>query len=550
MAGATHTRYEHSLGCYALAQQTLQSLSRWYPTLDEQAALAFQLASLLHAIGHYAFAHCLEEIGPPLLSHEQVGRKVIEHSEIATFLESEYHLSPGRIADLVDPPKSRALPADEAWLASLLSGALDSDKLEYVSRDARACQVPYGYIEVSQLLVCLRVVQDVNGQPLVALDSKGTGALAALLHARQARSLTVSGHPQNRACQAMLRRAVQDALVQGTITAEQVTALEDEALLRVLADDDQPVCTQVLAQALARQHIYGEVLEISPAAHGFPALVALLEDTWPRRWVEQHLAGALRGLLERDIHDDEVLLDLPPHKSWEMDGWIWYDSPPIGCEELVPWRTALGLCSVEYQFFGYLTDRTVKLWNPRTGQFLRSLTGIDYSVSSISLSSDGSILASESPGDGSVWNTHTGQLLRTFSLNLNWLDSNYSVTSVALSADGLILACGCSNHIIKLLNVQTGKLLHTLKGHKGRVENMALSNDASIIASSCNTLDKTVKLWNVQTGKLLHTLKGHNEWSVQSIALSADGSIPRQWQWVCRDHQTLEYPHRSMPSYP
>jgi HD superfamily phosphohydrolase len=344
---ATHTRYDHSLGCYALAQQTIQSLLRWYPILDEQAALAFQLASLLHDLGHYAFAHCLEEIGPPLPSHEQVGRQVIEHSEIATFIEREYQLSPGRIADLVDPPQSWALPAEDAWLASLLSGALDIDKLDYLPRDARACQVSYGYIDVPQLLACLRVVQSAHGQPLVALDHKGVGALAAFLHARQAMYLTVYGHPQNRACQAMLRRAVQDALLQETITAEQVTHLDDNALLRLVAGDDQPRSTQLLAHSLARQHIYGEVLEISPAAHRFSALVTLIEDTWQRRRVEQHLADALRGLLERDIHDYEVLLDIPRAKSWEMEGWLWYDSPPIGCQELVPWRSALGLCSAD-----------------------------------------------------------------------------------------------------------------------------------------------------------------------------------------------------------
>jgi HD superfamily phosphohydrolase len=345
--GATHTRYEHSLGCYALARRTLQSLLPWVPTLNEQAMKTFLLASLLHDIGHSAFAHCLEEIGPPLLPHEQVGRQVIEHSEIAPFIEREWHLSPGRIADLIDPPQSRVLPADDAWLSTLLSGALDIDKLDYLPRDARACQVPYGSIDVPQLLACLRVVQRAHGQPLVVLDQQGIGALAAFLHARQAMYLTVYGHPQNRACQAMLRRAVQDALAQETMTAEQVSRLDDATLLVLLARDNQPHSTQFLAHALARRQIYGEFLEISPVAPRFPALVALLEDAWQRRRVEQHLAAALRGLLEQDLHDYEVLLDVSRPKSWEMEGWIWYAEPPIGCQELMPWRSALGLCSAD-----------------------------------------------------------------------------------------------------------------------------------------------------------------------------------------------------------
>jgi hypothetical protein len=343
--GATHTRYEHSLGCYALAQRAIQRVLHWYPALDEQPALAFQLASLLHDIGHYGYAHPLEEIGPPLPSHEQVGRSLIEKSEIATLIEREYHLSPGRIADLVDPPKQRALPPDDALLGSLLSGALDIDKLDYLPRDAKACGVPYGWADVPQLLAALRIVPKEHGQPRVVLDHAGIGALSNFLHARQAMYLTVYEHAQNRACQAMLRRAVQDALVQGTITVEQVSRQDDASLLALLACDDHPSSTQMLVQALARQQCYNEVLEISPVARCFPPLVALVNDVWQRRRVEQKIAAALSRMLELDISDHEVLLDLPRPKRWEMEGWFWYPSPPVGCEALVPWSQALGLCS-------------------------------------------------------------------------------------------------------------------------------------------------------------------------------------------------------------
>jgi uncharacterized protein len=341
--GATHTRYEHSLGCYHLAQRAIQHLFQWYPALDEQATLAFQLASLLHDVGHYAFAHHLEELGVPLLSHEQVGREIIEQSEIATFIEREYHLSPERVADFVDPPKNRELPPDDALLSHLLSGALDIDKLDYVPRDAKACNVPYGCIDVSRLLAALRIVPQVNGQPRVVLDQEGVGALSAFLHARQAMYLTIYGHPQNRGYCAMLRRAVQDALVQKTIKAEQLTGLDDDSMLMLLACDHQPRSTQILAQALARQQTYGEFLEISPVARCFPSLVALIEDAWQRRCIEQKLAAALGSFLEQEIPGYEVLLDVPRPKSWEMEGRIWYTSPPVGFDGLVLWSTVLGL---------------------------------------------------------------------------------------------------------------------------------------------------------------------------------------------------------------
>ena len=76
---------------------------------DQQAIKAFLLASLLHDIGHYGFAHYREETGIPILSHERLGRRIIEESEIATILEREYEISPQRVADLIDPPHHRDL---------------------------------------------------------------------------------------------------------------------------------------------------------------------------------------------------------------------------------------------------------------------------------------------------------------------------------------------------------------------------------------------------------------------------------------------------------
>ena len=52
--GATHTRFEHSLGVGYLAQKSIESLQRRQPELqiDEDTRLTFQLAGLCHDLGH------------------------------------------------------------------------------------------------------------------------------------------------------------------------------------------------------------------------------------------------------------------------------------------------------------------------------------------------------------------------------------------------------------------------------------------------------------------------------------------------------------------
>src|SRR6266436_9643235 len=144
--GATHTRYEHSLGSYYLAVRALRSLLQrgndgGLYGISISSVQTLIVATLLHDIGHYPFSHTIEELGYPIILHEKVGRSIIEKSEIATILEQEYRLSPERVADFIDPPRSRSLPADDELLSILLSGALDVDKLDYLPRDARACNV-------------------------------------------------------------------------------------------------------------------------------------------------------------------------------------------------------------------------------------------------------------------------------------------------------------------------------------------------------------------------------------------------------------------------
>src|SRR6266700_4510021 len=140
--GATHTRYEHSLGSYHLTVRALRALLQrcedgGLDGVPISSVQALVVAALLHDIGHYPYSHTIEELGHPIPLHEQIGRTIIERSEIATILERDYHLSPERVADFIDPPKNRTRHPGDQLLSQLLSGALDVDKLDYLPRDAR-----------------------------------------------------------------------------------------------------------------------------------------------------------------------------------------------------------------------------------------------------------------------------------------------------------------------------------------------------------------------------------------------------------------------------
>ncbi|MDB9450641.1 protein kinase domain-containing protein [Dolichospermum circinale] len=169
-------------------------------------------------------------------------------------------------------------------------------------------------------------------------------------------------------------------------------------------------------------------------------------------------------------------------------------------------------------------DKTIKLWNIKTGNLLQTLEGHSDSVDSVAYSPNGQTLASGSRDSTiKLWNIKTGNLLQTLEGHSDM------VLSVEYSPDGQTLASGSRDNTIKLWNVKTGNLLQTLKGHSDMVNSVAYSPDGQTLASG-GMYDETIKLWDVKTGNLLQTLPGHSE-SVYSVAYSPDGQTLASGSW-------------------
>jgi HD superfamily phosphohydrolase len=259
-------------------------------------------------------------------------------------LERDYHLSPERVADFIDPPKAKTLPEDDELLSHLLSGALDVDKLDYLPRDARACNVPYGGVDVARLLGSLRILPDIHGQRRIVVTHKGISPLHSLLHARQEMFDNIYWHHTSRSFQMMLVRAVHDAILADVLRAETLVGHDDASLLVLLGTSAMPPSSRALAASLELRRPHKVVLEVSrPAGRLFNRLEALFWDAGRRRRIEQALATELSEQLELEIADHEILFDIPRPEKWEMDVWISFAHPPVGMEPLMTWVEATGL---------------------------------------------------------------------------------------------------------------------------------------------------------------------------------------------------------------
>ncbi len=230
--GATHTRFDHALGVYHLAQRALA-------VLDEQGALEridpierrlVPLAGLLHDIGHYPYSHALEELEEGRIPghHEALTGLFFQDPDVREALEAVAPDGAERIEAMI-----RGRSASP--LQGLVSGSLDLDKIEYLKRDARFCGVPYGEVDVDRLLHALIVLEDPEtGRLELGVREKGVAALESLLFAKYQMFRNVYWHHAVRAATAMYKRIVADALEAGLVAADELVGRTDEALIFLL----------------------------------------------------------------------------------------------------------------------------------------------------------------------------------------------------------------------------------------------------------------------------------------------------------------------------
>ena len=167
-------------------------------------------------------------------------------------------------------------------------------------------------------------------------------------------------------------------------------------------------------------------------------------------------------------------------------------------------------------------DYRMRLWNPETGEELKSVKIPSWEFMGIEIMPDGKRCVTRGyaplldPGTHEVWlfDMETGQMIRVFAGHTK------SIASIALSPDGRLLATGSADETVKIWEVETGRALQTLQGHSQAVTDVAFSADGRLLATG--SADKTARLWDISTGRLLQTFRGHSDW-VLAVAVSPDG---------------------------
>lgn len=171
---ASHTRLEHALGTFAMMRDAIIALHAdpqsplFRVLIGPEEMRVLLCAALLHDVGHYPLAHDLEEAYPQPFRHEARSIAYIMSSPIADILSrnegdeaSGWSVRPADVASVIagEPLEGSSL---SKWICgmlhSILSGSLDVDKLDYLTRDSNALGVAAGEgIDVRRVISSLTI---------------------------------------------------------------------------------------------------------------------------------------------------------------------------------------------------------------------------------------------------------------------------------------------------------------------------------------------------------------------------------------------------------
>ena len=167
---------------------------------------------------------------------------------------------------------------------------------------------------------------------------------------------------------------------------------------------------------------------------------------------------------------------------------------------------------------GGYDSRTVKLWNPETGELLRNfqLKKDSSKVTSIAFSPDGKTLAAGTFDQMILlWDLGNAQPITSFEIKPKF--GSDSIHTVAFSPDGSLFA-GSNSSMIDIWETKTWQKKMTVNpSTEGRFiffESVAFSPDWKTVA--LGTGDGTVKLWDLNTGSEIRTLN-HQSWLKKNL---------------------------------
>jgi uncharacterized protein len=205
--GATHTRFEHSLGVMELVSRiyaTLIAPHNQVVALDKNSEelhywlLILRLAALCHDMGHLPFSHTAEKSLLPEGGHEQVTAKLICSAHLQKIWRQIGLQAENDILKLaITEPNAHLTPWEKMLSQIITEDNFGADRIDYLIRDGHYTGVGYGHFDYHQLIDSLRILV-CGSEPALGITASGIQSVESLWIARYMMYARVYYHPKAR----------------------------------------------------------------------------------------------------------------------------------------------------------------------------------------------------------------------------------------------------------------------------------------------------------------------------------------------------------------
>ena len=263
--GAQHSRFEHSLGTMHLAGRAGHVLNdKGY--INEDQIQDLRLAALLHDIGHGPFSHLFEEVMAEHsnVTHEDVGRKIIQQTEIKDILRK--HGFNAKSLSMLSFGESKI-----SFLNEIIAGGLSADVMDYLLRDSYFTGAEYGKIDAERLISSFEV-----HNKRLALDKAALYSFESLMISRYEMFKAVYFHKTVRSAEVMLLRSMlladKELKLTDSSLANYLELTDDATMVRLASlsprNDDLKLAAKLAADYRDRRLlkcVFEKILHKSPS---------------------------------------------------------------------------------------------------------------------------------------------------------------------------------------------------------------------------------------------------------------------------------------------